>query len=303
MLPRLDFDLLRTFVTVAETGNLTRAGERLRLSQPTVSLQMKRLEEQLGCPLMERTPRSLRLTAEGETLLSYARRILSLADEAVARLVEPKMQGLVRLGTPEDFATTHLPGVLARFAEAHPNVALEVTTDLTLNLIERFRQGEFDLVLIKREPMGPTDGVRVWREPLVWASTRPDPFERSDPLPLVVSPHPCVYRKRATQALDRAGRPWRIAYTSTSLAGAQAAVRAGLGLTVLPKEMVPEDFFIIDTGAGGPDLSDTEIALMTASTLSVPAERLATHMVRSLERRESTASRPWNPQKTIHISE
>jgi hypothetical protein len=80
-------------------------------------------------------------------------------------------------------------------------------------------------------------------------------------------------------------------------------VRAGLGLTVLPKEMVPEDFFIIDTGAGGPDLSDTEIALMTASTLSVPAERLATHMVRSLERRESTASRPWNPQKTIHISE
>ncbi|MGF9759929.1 LysR substrate-binding domain-containing protein [Microvirga sp. 0TCS3.31] len=304
MLPRLDFDLLRTFVTVAETGNLTRAGERLLLSQPTVSLQMKRLEEQLGRPLMERTPRSLSLTSEGETLLSYARRILALADEAVARLVEPTMQGLVRLGTPEDFATTHLSGVLARFAEAHPNVALEVTTDLTLNLIERFKEGEFDLVLIKREPMGPTEGVRVWREPLVWASTRPDPFERGGPLPLVVSPHPCVYRKRATEALDRAGRPWRIAYTSTSLAGAQAAVRAGLGLTVLPKEMVPEDFFIIDTAAGAPDLSDTEIALMRVPSLSIPAERLAAHMVRSLERREGTgSSRAWNSHKTIHISE
>lgn len=303
MLPRLDFDLLRTFVTVADTGNLTRAGERLLLSQPTVSLQLKRLEEQLGCALMVRSPRSLSLTGDGETLLSYARRILALTDEAVARLVEPVMQGLVRLGTPEDFATTHLSGVLARFAEAHPNVALEVTTDLTLNLIERFKEGEFDLVLIKRELTGPADGVRVWREPLVWASTRPDPFEGRGLLPLVVSPHPCVYRKRAPQALDRAGRPWRIAYTSTSLAGAQAAVRAGLGVTVLPKEMVPEDFFIVDTAAGAPDLSDTEIALMTASSLSVPAERLAAHMVRSLERRDGAAPRAWNSQKAVHMSE
>ena len=252
---------------------------------------------------MVRSPRSLSLTGDGETLLSYARRILALADEAVARLVEPVMQGLVRLGTPEDFATTHLSGVLARFAEAHPNVALEVTTDLTLNLIERFREGEFDLVLIKRELTGPADGVRVWREPLVWASTRPDPFEGQGLLPLVVSPHPCVYRKRATQALDRAGRPWRIAYTSTSLAGAQAAVRAGLGVTVLPKEMVPEDFFIVDTAAGAPDLSDTEIALMTAPSLSVPAERLAAHMVRSLERRDGAAPRAWNSQKPVHMSE
>jgi DNA-binding transcriptional LysR family regulator len=290
MRPRLDFDLLRTFVAIADSGSLTRAGERLMLSQPTISLQLKRLEEQLGRTLIERTPRRLVLTDNGETLLSYARRILALTDEAVARLVDPGMAGLVRLGTPEDFATTHLSAVLARFAQSHPHVALEVTTDLTLNLIERFRTGEFDLVLIKREPLGPVDGVRVWREPLVWAASRPELFEAEDRLPLVVSPHPCVYRKRAIAALDRAGRAWRIAYTSTSLAGAQAAVRAGLGVTVLPKEMVPPDFFLIDTASGAPDLSDTEIALMSAKSLPAPAERLAAHIVRSLEQPLRAAS-------------
>lgn len=288
MLATLDHHLLRTFVTVAEAGSLSRAGERLRLAQPTVSLQMKRLEEVLGCRLIERTPRSFVLTGEGETLLAYGRRILALCDEAVARLSEPAMTGLVRLGTPEDFATTHLSGVLSAFARQHPNVALEVTTDLTLNLVERFAAGEFDLVLVKREPLGPSEGVRVWREALVWArsASGPDPFAQTTPaLPLVVSPHPCVYRRRAMRALDRAGRPWRVAYTSTSLAGAQAAVRAGLGVTVLPKDMVPADFVVVEESSGAPDLSDTEVALMRAAALTRPAERLAEHIVHSLERK------------------
>ena len=283
---RLDHTLLRTFVTAAEMGNLTRAADRLRLSQPTISLQLKRLEDYLGRRLIERTPRSFRLTDAGETLLSYGRRILSLSDEVVSQLTEPTVAGVVRLGTPEDFATTHLSKVLAAFSRAHPNVALEITTDLTLNLMERFGQGEFDLVLVKREPLGPSEGVRVWREALVWASSSEhaaDFSARSDALPLVVSPHPCVYRKRAMKALDDAGRSWRVAYTSTSLAGAQAAVRAGLGLTVLPAGMVPGDFKRLGRNAHLPTLPETEIALLTGSTLSQPAERLAHHIIRSLE--------------------
>jgi DNA-binding transcriptional LysR family regulator len=283
---RLDHNLLRTFVTAAETGNLTRAADRLRLSQPTISLQLKRLEDYLGRRLIERTPRSFQLTDAGETLLSYGRRILSLSDEVVGHLTEPTVAGVVRLGTPEDFATTHLSKVLAAFSRAHPNVALEITTDLTLNLMERFGQGEFDLVLVKREPLGPSEGVRVWREALVWACASEHVAEfsaRSDALPLVVSPHPCVYRKRAMKALDDAGRPWRVAYTSTSLAGAQAAVRAGLGLTVLPAGMVPADFTRLGRKANLPALPETEIALLTGSPLSQPAERLAHHVVRSLE--------------------
>ncbi len=282
---RLDLDLLRSFVAVIDAGGLTRGGERLRLSQPAISLRMKRLEDGLGCVLLDRGPRGLRLTAEGEVLLGYARRILALGDEALARLAEPAVSGVVRLGTPEDFATTHLSGVLAIFTRAHPTVSLEVTTDLTLNLIERFHAGEFDVVLVKREPAGPSDGVRVWRETLVWAAlpALAGAFAGDAPVPLVVSPHPCVYRRRATRALDAAGRGWRIAYTSTSLAGAQAAVRAGLGVAVLPKDMVPGDFLVLDEAAAAPDLSDTEIALMMASPCPAPGERLARHIVHSLE--------------------
>jgi DNA-binding transcriptional LysR family regulator len=281
----LDLDLLRAFVTVAETGSMTSAGERLRRSQSAVSLQIKRLEDCLDLRLFDRSPRAVRLTAAGERLLSQARSMLALNDAILDELAEPALEGTVRLGTPEDFATTHLPAVLARFAESHPRVSLEVSCDLTLNLLDRFGAGEFDLVLVKRELTGGEAGVRVWREPLVWAANpRFDPAA-AGPLPLVVSPNPCVYRARAVSALDRAGRPWRIAYTCGSLAGSQAAVRAGLGVTVLPRDMVPDDLAAIDDPDELPDLHDTEIALLAARSLSAPARRLHDHIVKALERR------------------
>lgn len=286
--PTLDMELLRTLVLVAETGSFTRAGERLRRTQSTVSLQVKRLEDAVGAALFVRGARRVHPTPEGEMLLPYARQILRLNDEALARLGDGELTGTVRLGTPEDFATTHLPEVLARFARAHPRVALEVGCDLTLNLLDRFGAGEFDLVLVKREPQGPGGGVPVWREPLVWAArdagvvaARAD----GEALPLVVSPHPCVYRKRAMQALDAVGRAWRVAYTSPSLAGAQAAVKAGLGVTVLPRDMVPPGLRVLDEGDGLPALADTEIALLRApAAVSPAAARLAGHIVGSLEK-------------------
>lgn len=280
-LTNLDLDLVRTFATIATVANFTRASEILRRQQSTISLQVQRLENSVGQKLLERNPRSVRLTSEGETFLEYARRLLDLNDEVVARVNEPHMQGVVRLGTPEDFATHHLPGILARFAQAYPAVALEVTCDLTLNLLQRFRKGAFDLALIKREHLTSDRGIRVWREPLVWVRADRE-FPLTDGrLPLVVSPDPCVYRKRATEALDRARRPWRIAYTCGSLAGSLAAVKAGLGMTVLPKDMVPSGLHIID-GKPLPDLKDTEIALLQKDRLSVPAQRLKEHVVRSL---------------------
>ena len=280
-LTNLDLDLVRTFVTIASVGNFTRAAETLRRQQSTISLQVQRLEDALDQKLINRTPRSMRLTSEGEMFLGHARRLLDLNDEVVARVNEPHMQGVVRLGTPEDFATRHLPGVLARFAQAYPAVALEVTCDLTLNLLDRFRKGAFDVALIKRERISDAGGIRVWREPLVWVRADRDFWASEGQLPLVVSPAPCVYRKRATEALDRARRPWRIAYTCGSLAGSLAAVKAGLGMTVLPKDMVPPDLHIID-GKPLPDLKDTEIALLQRERLSLPAGRLRDHIIGSL---------------------
>lgn len=278
-----DLDLLRAFAAVADARSFSRAGERLLRNQSTVSLQIKRLEQAIGSRLLDRTPRSVRLTPVGETVLEYAHRLIELNDEMLIRVGEPHMVGTVSLGTPEDFATSHLPEVLARFSEAYPSIVLEVTCDLTLNLMDRFRKGAFDLVLVKREPSVDARGMRVWREPLVWILGRRELPEARQPLPLVVSPEPCVYRKRAVTALTRAKKPWRIAYTCGSLAGSLAAVRAGLGVTVLPKDMVPPDLRVID-GNPLPTLQDTEIALLTRSNLPRPADRLKQHIVRSLER-------------------
>jgi len=284
MLRNLDIDLLRCFSVIAAEGSFTRAGERLGRTQSTISLQVKRLEDQLGQRLFNRTHRALSLTATGASLLAPAREILRLNDLTVAQLTEPDFCGSIRLGVPEDFATAHLPQVLAAFAEAHPLVELEVTCDLTLNLLQRFRDGQFDLVLIKREPTDQAVGVRVWREALLWVSRPSLPVRDLDPLPLVVSPEPCVYRKRACDALNAVGRRWRVAYTSTSLAGAQSAVNAGLGVTVLPQQMIPPSLEAIAAEADLPSLHDTEIALLEGQSPTAPAHRLAQHIQEALSR-------------------
>lgn len=280
-LTNVDIDLVRTFVTVARLGSFTQAAEQLGRQQSTISLQIARLETAVDTRLFERSPRLVRLTPEGKVFLDYAQRMLDLNDEVVARFGEPMMTGLVRLGTPEDFATRHLPDVLARFAQAYPSVALEVTCDLTLNLMDRYRSGDFDLVLVKQEPSVKAKGIRVWREPLVWVSGGRDFLDQGGLVPLVVSPPPCVYRKRATTALDRAKMSWRISYTCGALSGALAAVKAGLGVAVLPKDMVPSGLHVSD-GGRLPDLKDSEIALLQTKDLSLPAQRLKDHIVRSL---------------------
>jgi DNA-binding transcriptional LysR family regulator len=235
--------------------------------------------------VFEREPgRDLQLTPDGEILLTYARQMLRLADEARSRLMEPDIAGTVRLGTPEDFASTHLPDVLARFARAHPRVALDVNCDFTVNLLDAFSKGQYDLVLFKREPQGPGGGIGVWRELLVWTASSRLVLSPDEALPLVLAPVPDVYRKRALATLDAMKRPWRIVYTSPSLNGLQAAVQAGLGVTVLPKEMVPPGFILLGPEQGLPPLPDTEIVLYRApGALPRAAELLAEHIVHSLE--------------------
>lgn len=283
----LDLDLLRSFVAVAETGAFTAAGARVLRSQSAISLQIKRLEDMTGRRLIDRSPRHLALTAEGETLLARARDMLRMNDEAVAALDAPEVKGLVTLGAPEDFATAHLPDVLAEFARAFAKVDLRVTCDLTMNLLTRFRDGQFDLVLVKREPDASKKalgaGIRVWREPLVWVAASKAVAARSGPLPLAVSPAPCVYRKRALDTLRQAGRPARVVYECGALSGTLAAVRAGLGVTVLPRGLAGPDLTVIDDGRALPDLHDTEVAILSKSPLSAPAARLQAHMIRRLE--------------------
>lgn len=277
-----DLDLLRAFTAVADTQSFTLAGARLGRTQSAVSVQIRRLETALGARLFERSRARVRLTAQGDATLAYARRILDLKDELVTRIRDGDVAGSVRIGAPEDFATRLLPPVLARFARAHPLVALETTCALTLTLLERFHAGQFDMVLVKRTPGAPAagDGAGVWREPLVWVCDKAGRALDEARAPLAVAPEPCVYRQRAVAALNRAGRAWRVSYVCESLAGLKAAVAEGLGVSVLPRGAAaglrivePPDL---------PGLEAVEISLMTADPLSAPAAALAAHLSRAL---------------------
>jgi len=280
-LVNLDIDLLRAFVTVIETGSFTRAAALLGRSQPAVSLQIRRLEEQLRSPLFDRGGRGVSLTTEGAALLPQARRLLRLNDEITATLGEGDLEGEVRFGAPEDIATTLLPGILGAFARAHPRIKLAVTCDYTANLLDQMSRGLLDLALIKREPVGPDIGVRVWSEPLVWVALDPSIVD-TRPLPLIIAPTPDIYRKRALSALQQAGISFRASFTSPSLAGQMAALRAGLGVGVLPAAMAPRDLAVL--GPPLPALSDSEIALVSAREARGPTGLLAQEVLRALER-------------------
>lgn len=278
---QLDTTALKSFIAIAEEGNFTNAADVVGRTQSALSLQIKKLEEGIGCILLERGSRRVKLTEQGEIFLGYAKRIIQLQWEAYSRLREPDVEGEIRLGTPEDFATHYLPEVLATFRKHHPRVQLNVECDLTLNLLEGFKQGEFDVVLVKRDPKAPKGGIKVWREPLVWAAA--DHVRIEEPLSLVLSPQPCIYRTRALAALDRAKKPWHITYTSPSLAGTVAAVKAGLGITVLPANMLPPGVHAIRTEMKLPELADAEIALLKREDLPRAGEMLAEHIMHSLE--------------------
>jgi DNA-binding transcriptional LysR family regulator len=232
----LDLSLLRTFVSVVDAGGFTRGAERVHRTQSTVSQQIRKLEEQIGRPLLMRTARSLDLTDDGERLLGHARRLLRLADATLQSFEDP-ISEVVRIGLPEDYAVDRLPALLSRFAEAYPAVQLEVRCELSISLRHAFDQGELDLALVK-ETESTAVPLAQWADPLAWAVGEESeaPAALANPgaaVPLVVFPQGCVYRERAIHLLEHLGRRWRIAYTSPSLAGVQAALRAGLGLAPL----------------------------------------------------------------------
>lgn len=277
----IDTSQIKSFIAIVEAGTFSRAGDQVGRTQSALSLQIKKLEEQLGCTMFVRTARRVTLTDQGEIFLGYAKQMLALQWEAFSRLKEPDISGEIRFGTPEDFATHYLPKVLANFRQHHPRVQLNVECNLTLNLMKGFERGHYDVVLIKRDAQTVKGGNKVWREPLVWAAAAHYRVEKQ--LSLVLSPQPCIYRARALAALDRAKKPWRICYTSPSLAGTLAAVRAGLGITVLPADMLPTDIHPIRKDAKLPELADAEIALLRRDHLSKAGEMFAEHITHSLE--------------------
>ncbi|MCZ4306985.1 LysR substrate-binding domain-containing protein [Zoogloeaceae bacterium G21618-S1] len=281
-------ELLRTFVKTVDTGSFTRAAEAVGRTQSAVSLQIRRLEDLLDAQLFVRGSHKVRLTEQGTMLLEYGRRMLALNDEAVGSLFRPKVAGSVRLGAPHEYTASLLPVILGKFAQSHPNVMLEVTCDLSKNLLKRMDEGEFDLVVALHDGPGDGGGIKVLTEPLVWVTSQDHVRHEERPLSLVVAPPPCIYRNRVLLNLNRQGLPWQIAYTSSSYSGITAAVRAGLGVTVLADSTVPDGVRRLGERDGFPEMGSLEVRLHTAAASSTPAapseaaERLSDYIASSL---------------------
>lgn len=258
----LDPLTLECFLSVMETGSFTRAAVKVARTQSAVSQQIMKLEHQIGKSLFIRG-KNLILTSEGEILLNYARKIVQLNREVMDRFQQPELQGEVRFGLPEDFSSVFLSEFLTEYAALHPRIILNIECDLTLTLFERFKRKEFDLVLVKmNRPEDFPNGQDVWLETLEWVGNRELFAIEEQPIPLVLAPQPCVYRARAIHALEKNKQKWRIVFSSHSYAGTVAAVRAGMGVTVMSRNMVPDDLDIIRKEEGGPPLDDTHISLL-----------------------------------------
>lgn len=256
----LDITLLQAFAAVVDAGGFTRAARQLNRTQSAVSTQVRKLESAAGRQLLERDGRRARLTEDGELLLDYARRILHLHEEALGALNTPAMEGLVRLGVPDDYAHHFLPDVLSRFARTHPRVRVEVIGDLSGPLLDQFEAGALDAAVITKQPHRSAGDI-IRREPLVWTAAADHIAHLRDPIPLAVFPEGCVFRACALSALNVAGRSWVIAYSSQSFAGGDIAVEGGHAVTMMFRSMVPSRWRILGPREGFPELPDVEMEL------------------------------------------
>ena len=269
----LDPDLLRAFAFIAEEGSFTRAAERVGRTQSAVSMQMQRLEAILGERLLLRGKGgAVQLTPHGQYLLERSRALLSLNDEIWSTFRAPSVRGTVRLGTPDDFALRYLPQALRRFADTHPAVEVDVLCAPSNEVVERLRAGDLDLTLCSEShaPRG-WPAVELWRGPLAWITSERYAPHRQDPLPVALAAEDCAWRRAAVGALDRAGRRYRVAYTSATLTGTIMPVQAGLAVTVGTTTWLPEGLRALRPDEGLPKLADTAVLLLQGRDPRPPA--------------------------------
>jgi len=248
------------FIAVADTGSFTKAASRVGRTQSAVSQQIAKLENFVGKQLFVRG-KIFSLTNDGEIFLGYIRQIFALHHEAIDCFKEPELKGEVRFGVPEDFASVFLYDVLREFSQIHPKILLNIECDLTLNLYEKFKDKELDLVVVKMKPPHEfSNELELISEKLEWAGDS-RLIKKGEAIPLILSPKPCLYREKAIAALDRKKIKWRLAFSSNSYAGKIAALRAGLGITVFPHTIIPPEIKIIRSRLL-PELKDSHFSLL-----------------------------------------
>lgn len=274
-----DLDALRSFVAGSDLGSFSKAADRVGRSASAISAQLKKLEEQAGTPLLQKSGRGLALTEAGETMLSYARRLLRLNDEAILALAGSALEGKVRLGLQEDFSEHLLPDVLGRFSRSHRGVHIDVTVGRNRDLLDAVGRGELDLALAWHTGPSTPHMCILGSYPLCWIGPRDrtllepgGPLASNGPLSLVSIEAPCKLRTAATEALDASGIAWRVVYSSRSLGGVWAAVAAGLGLSVRTAFGLPHNVVALEPEEYGlPALPRVELGLHRSHPQLSPA--------------------------------
>ncbi|MFD2256499.1 LysR family transcriptional regulator [Luteolibacter algae] len=270
-----DLNSLRALVAVVEEGGFTAAGGRVNRTQSAISLQIAKLEERLGVQLLERTSRTVAITSAGEIFVSYARRMLELADEAMLAVSSPDEATSLRVGFAEYLVPQHLHSLLVRFRRAHPQCELKLVLGVGPEMLEAMDRGELDLVLTGPEWKG---GNPLWEEPLVWTGTRDD----SGDLELVLMHAPCSFRQIAFDALAKAGISWKVSIDANSVHTVQSAIRAGVGASVLPLSAILKDMPLLEGDL--PKLPNTSVNSYLAPDCSNPyAQRLVNYLLAGLD--------------------
>jgi DNA-binding transcriptional LysR family regulator len=259
----LDTDQLRSFLAIVDSGSFTKAAERVHRTQSAVSMHIRRLEEQLGCALFVKQGRGARLTAEGERLIEFARRIIHAEAGALAALSRKGLRGAARLGIPDDYAESFLADIVARFNRRHPLVEVSVVCETSQELTVQVSAGALELALVTDHPG--LHGFELLREePLVWAAAERFRIEDGAPLPLALGSVACIWRRATEDALASAPRVTRGLFFSKNFSAIGSVVRAGLAATTLPASMVGEGLRILGRNEGLPDLPMTRMGLIHA---------------------------------------
>ncbi|MCA1491555.1 LysR family transcriptional regulator [Ensifer sp. NBAIM29] len=277
-------DLLRTFVSVVDLGAFTKAGDALGRTQPAISLQIRRLEELVGAPIIKQVGRTLMLTSEGEMLLSYAREILRLNDEVASYFNRATISGVLRVGLPNDYAVAFLQGVITEYTRQHPDISLEIYCGWSVEILERLRADELDLAVAMVNNDRAQYLSRSWIERPIWAAAEDVSFDPSAGIPLAAHPEGCAYRSRMIEALDAAHIRWRVAYTGSGIAGLQNAVVNGLGVSALTRYTMLPGMRALDDSDGFPPLDEIRVGLFYKHPrLSEAGIRLVNHVIARLD--------------------
>lgn len=283
-LRNIDPLLLETFVAIADTGTFAAAAARVGRTPSAISMQMKRLEALFDdTPIFEHKGRKKVLSSTGEVLLSHARQIIQLNGSLWSSLAAANSPGMIRLGAPDDYVYTLLPDILERYARVFPFVRVDVTCEPSEGLSELIARDKLDLAVVTRRPNDMVSRT-IRQEPVVWVAARGKRFRRSDTLPLAMFQPGCVARAKTIEACTKAGRAYRVAYSSPSIAGVLSPIRAGLAIGAIARCSVPDDLEVLPPSDNLPPVEGIDIALMRGSASVFPdfIQRLADDIQASL---------------------